>query len=116
MKKVVLNGCFGGYGLSKEAYDFLGIPWDGYGYDFIDDRENPKLIECVETLGEKASGYYAGLYVEEYDDYNYTYTIDEYDGSESLVLHPIIHKKDIETMNAEEIIEHLINLGIEVVD
>ena len=30
--KVVINKCFGGFGLSKEAYKFLNIPWDGYGF------------------------------------------------------------------------------------
>lgn len=26
--KVVINKCYGGYGLSKKAYEFLGIEWD----------------------------------------------------------------------------------------
>ena len=43
MKKVVLNGCYGGFSLSEKAYNFLNIAWDGYGYDFMNDRENPKL-------------------------------------------------------------------------
>jgi hypothetical protein len=30
--KVVINRCHGGFGLSKEAYDFLGFKWDGFGY------------------------------------------------------------------------------------
>ena len=116
MKKVVLNYCFGGYGLSEEAYEFLGLPWDEFGYEYEHDRENPKLVECVETLGEKANGYCAELGVEEYDDYNYTYIIDEYDGSESLVLIPIVHKSKIETMTVDEIVAYLTSLDIRVDD
>ena len=56
MTKVVINCCFGGYSLSKEAYEFLGLEWDEFGFEFEDDRTNPKLVECVETLKEKANG------------------------------------------------------------
>lgn len=116
MKKVVLNYCFGGYGLSKKAYEFLGLPWDGFGYAYEDDRDNPKLVECVETLGREANGYFAELAVEEYDDYNYTCEIGEYDGYESLGLTPIVHKSKIETMTVNEIIEYLTSINIRVVD
>ena len=118
MKKVVLNKCFGGYGLSEKAYEFLGLPWDGYGFDYVDhdDRENPKLVECVETLGGEASGRFADLVVEEFDDYNYVYRIHDYDGYESLVLTPIVHKSKIETMTVNEIIEYLTSIDIQVVD
>ena len=116
MKKVVLNCCFGGYGLSEKAYEFLGLPWDGYGFAYIDNRDNPKLVECVETLGEEANGCYAELVVEEYDDYNYVCEISEYDGSESLMLTPIVHKSKIETMTVNEIIGYLTSLNIRVVD
>lgn len=114
MKKVVLNHCFGVFGLSKEAYAFLGLPWDGFGFEYEDDRENPKLVECVETLGEKANGDYAKLAIEEYDDYNYTYEIGEDDGNEGLVLIPIVHKSKIETMTVDEIVEYLTSLDIRV--
>ena len=66
MTKIVINCCFGGFSLSKEAYDFLGYEWDYYGYlhyhedfedmDIKEFRTHPKLIECVEILGKKASG------------------------------------------------------------
>jgi hypothetical protein len=63
--KVVINRCFGGFELSKQAYKFLGLTWDGYGLEFDDKRTDPSLIECVETLGHKASGYNADLKVVE---------------------------------------------------
>lgn len=116
MKKVVLNGCFGGFSLSEKAYEFLGLAWDGYGFKYRDDRENPKLVECVETLGEEASGRFASLYVEEYDDYNYNYRIGEYDGDESLIEIPKVHKSKLEAMTVDEIINYLESLYICVVD
>lgn len=77
--KVVINKCVGGYGLSKETYKFLNIPWDGYGYAFDEDRSNPALVECVEALGEKDNGDYAALKVVEIPD-DVEWEIAEYDG------------------------------------
>lgn len=81
--KIVLNKDFGGFSLSKEAYKFLGKEWDGYGFDFDKMRTDEKLIECVETLGKKASGFCADLEVIEIPD-NSFYEIDEYDGLETI--------------------------------
>ena len=81
--KVVINTCFGGFGLSKEAYEFLGRRWDGYGFDFKVDRTNPDLIRVVETLGKKADGMCAKLKVVEIPD-GIRYTIEDYDGAEHI--------------------------------
>lgn len=82
--KVVINKCFGGFGLSKEAYKFLNIPWNGYGFAFDEDRSNPALVKCVEELGEAASGLYSSLKVVEIPD-DVKWEIAEYDGLESVV-------------------------------
>lgn len=116
MKKIVLNNCFGGFGLSRKAYEFLGLPWDGFGHARNISREDPRLVECVEILGKEANGTFADLVVDVYDDYNYTYQISEYDGVEDLVLSPIVHKSKIETMTVNEIVEYLKSLSIRVVD
>lgn len=81
--KIVINRCFGGYGLSEAAYAELGIPWDKYGYAFEDDRTNPKLVAAVEKLGAKASGSMAKLAVVEVPD-GVQWEMDEYDGIESV--------------------------------
>lgn len=79
--KIVINKCYGGYGLSKKAYNYLGIAWDNYGYCFSDDRSNPQLVKCVEELGEAASGELSELKVVEIPD-DVEWTIQEYDGIE----------------------------------
>ena len=79
--KVVINKCYGGYGLSKKAYEFLGIEWDGYGYEYKEDRSNPDLVMCVETLKEESFGVYARLKVIEIPD-DVKWHIEEYDGVE----------------------------------
>lgn len=79
--KVVINRCFGGFSLSEKAYEYLGIPWDGYGYEYTEDRANPKLVECVEKLGEDANGDFAELKVVDIPD-DIEWTIEEYDGIE----------------------------------
>lgn len=81
--KIVVNRCFGGFGLSEKAYEFLGLDWDNYGYKYMDYsmRTDSKLVECVETLGEEANGLCAELEVVEIPD-GVDWTIEEYDGKE----------------------------------
>lgn len=81
--KIAINKSYGGFSLSKEAYDWLGIEWDGYGFAYTDtsERINPYLIECIETLGEKANGEYSELKIVEIPD-DVEFTIEEYDGVE----------------------------------
>lgn len=81
--KVVVNRQHGGYQLSKKAYDYLGIPWDEYGFEFSDDRTNPRLVEVVETLGKDASGGFANLEVVEVPD-DVNWEIHNYDGWETI--------------------------------
>jgi hypothetical protein len=82
--KIVINDDWGGFGLSEEAYKYLGLTWDDYGYEFNHDRTNPKLIECVEKLGDKrASGKYACLKVVEIPD-GVDWEINDYDGCETV--------------------------------
>ena len=85
MPKVVINSCFGGFGLSKQAYDELGIPWDGYGYDYNADkkRADPQLVAVVEKLGDDANGNHARLRVVDVPD-GVNWRIEEYDGREKI--------------------------------
>ena len=82
--KIVLNKCFGGFALSEKAYEYLGLKWDGFGYAYsdYDERSDPKLIKCVETLGEEANGLYADLEVVDIPD-NVKFEIEDYDGIET---------------------------------
>ena len=83
--KVVINVCYGGFGLSEKAYKAMGIPWDGYGYQFGDDskRSDERLIKVVEELGEEANGFAAKLKIVELPD-GIGFEIDDYDGMESI--------------------------------
>ena len=83
--KIVVNRCYGGFSLSQKAYEFLGLKWDDFGFKYKDHdlRTDPKLIECVETLGEDANGRWAVLEVVEIPD-NISWEIDEYDGVETI--------------------------------
>lgn len=102
--KVVLNKCYGGYGLSDEAIELYltkkNIPIvsastgniynyyivgddDRFNYYSIKDRHDPILVEVVEELGEKSYGYCAELEIIEIPD-GCQYQIDEYDGMESI--------------------------------
>lgn len=78
--KIVINCEYGGYELSEEAYRELGLKWDGYGYAFNNDRANPKLVDVVEKLGDRA-GHLADLKVVEIPD-GVEWEIKEYDGME----------------------------------
>lgn len=83
--KLVINACYGGFSLSKKAYEFLGLNWDGYGFIYrnFKDRTRPDLVECVEKLGESASGAYSDLKVIEIPRKSLRYLeLDEYYGVE----------------------------------
>lgn len=81
MQQIVINTCYGGYRLSKEAYEFLGLPWDDYGRAYNDDRTNPALVKCVKTLKKRADGLCARLKVVRVPD-DVNWTIETYDGLE----------------------------------
>lgn len=94
--KVVINTCFGGFGLSKEAMDLYcekkGInpgkwneKWKFYEDVYHGDieRNDPVLVEVVETLGKKSSGWAAELRIVEIPD-GIEWFIDEYDGREHI--------------------------------
>lgn len=79
--KVVINQCIGGFSLSPKGIKFLGLSWDEYGFYNNRPRTDPKLVECVETLGEEADGEYAVLKVVEIPD-GIEFTIEESQGVE----------------------------------
>ena len=98
--KVAYNNCFGGFGLSEEAVlnlRELGLNVDRHGsLDDDDDdglgevsRHDPRLVQVIESLGEKASGACSSLAVRELRGDRYI--IEKYDGRESVVEPDDIH-------------------------
>jgi len=106
--KVLINACFGGFGLSDEAFEkFLdrkGIAWekqegkygtidyfhaghvgsnDHYLYDrnLIENRADPDLIAIFEEMGHLANGGYSRLEIVEIPD-DVKWEVKEYDGNE----------------------------------
>lgn len=91
MTKVVINKCFGGFGLSKTACNLLAqrkklAAWTEYEFNDIE-RDDPDLVATVEYLGESSRGKYSHLVVADVPPGRYR--IDEYDGRER-----IIHEND----------------------
>lgn len=85
MPKVVINRCFGGFGLSEDAYRELGLEWDGFGvaYNGEDKRTDQRLVEVVEKLGCEANGQFADLMIVIIPD-DVDWEIEEYDGYEKV--------------------------------
>lgn len=83
--KILINTCFGGFGLSeialKEYRKLKGIQEsDSYNID----RSDPILIQVVETLGRKVcADRFASLAIVEIPD-NVEWEISEYDGMEQV--------------------------------
>lgn len=92
--KIVINSCFGGFGLSDECSEALGgvrheTSYTHY-YTFPDEklktdlRTDPRLVELMETKGsEWCSGEFAELKVVEIPD-DIDYCISDYDGMETV--------------------------------
>lgn len=81
MYKVVYNACYGGFGLSEEAIQYLKDK-HGLNPDEKFERHDKRLVDVVEALGDKASGFCAKLAIAEIE--SRMYRIDEYDGCESV--------------------------------
>jgi hypothetical protein len=94
--KVVINKCYGGFGISRACYDRmlqLGYPavkhpeyiskGDVYVGDDNEVRTHPALIQAVEELKAKANGSCAKLAVVEVPN-DVKWFIDEYDGMETI--------------------------------
>ena len=109
--KIVINDCFGGFGLSDAAFEkFLdrkGIAWEKqhrvdydwheyyhaghlgedehflYSREMTEDRSDPDLVAVVEEMGKLAHGEYSVLKVVEIPD-GVKWHISEYDGFEHI--------------------------------
>ena len=87
--KIVINTCFGGFGLSDEAITMYrerkGIAADTR-LTYADEiaRDDADLIAVVEALGEKANDQYSELKVVEVPAWlkEKGWSIEEYDGRE----------------------------------
>ena len=82
--KIILNKCYGGFGISDEALRMAGIT-DADEWEYDDLRINPEVIKAVETLGEDANDEYSNLVVVEISDAATDWEVDEYDGYETMV-------------------------------
>lgn len=82
--KIVINKCYGGFGLSKEAMDLYlekkGMQGENLHGSEIE-RDDPVLVEVVEELGILASDVYSELDIVDIPD-DVEWEIEEYDGNE----------------------------------
>lgn len=78
---IVVNKQYGGFSLSKAAQEMLGI---NTAYPDIP-RDDPRLVEVVQELGEEADGLSASLEVAFIPDSATDWTINEFDGYEDII-------------------------------
>ena len=85
--KIVINTCYGGFGLSKEAFgrwrEAKNLDADDPMYEFDSDipRNDTDLIKIVEQMGDRSAGDFANLKIIEVPD-DVDWYIEEYDGRE----------------------------------
>ena len=78
--KVVINACYGGFGLSPGAKEYLRkLGTEDNIYEIK--RNHPALVKVVEELGEKANTPCSKLKIVEIPD-EIDWVIEEYDGIE----------------------------------
>lgn len=114
---VAVNGCHGGFGLSKVAaqmyisavtgtaranhavyisqnYD-TGVDMVCLAYDNIE-RHDPKLIKVINNYGKRSNGTYASLVIKQIPSYLVSYySLHEYDGIESVCKNIDTFKRDM---------------------
>ena len=78
--KLVINKCYGGFGLSKDALATLGVK-----YENDVERSDARLIKMVEANAKAVGKSYSKLKVVKIPDSATDYYIDEYDGLESVI-------------------------------
>ena len=102
MREIVINTCYGGFGLSDKATEqyaiFRGLElerrdsrWIHNGYDYYYkgefftlrniERDDPVLIQIVKEMGEEANDWASCLKIVEIPK-DVDWQIDEYDGRE----------------------------------
>ena len=79
--KLVINACYGGFGISEQTLAFLPNDYDYYEAN----RNDEKFVEAVEKFGAYTFGRNAKLEVVEIPDEATDYEIDEYDGYEGII-------------------------------
>lgn len=106
--KVVINQCYGGFGLSDKAFErylgIKGIAFESYVTEYDNrlyykaghlkdeeynlseydiERNDPALVQAVEELGIEANSQYSSLKVVEIPD-DVKWYVSEYDGWETI--------------------------------
>jgi len=82
--KVVINTCYGGFGLSKKGFELYK---QLTGNDRFSSRHDFALVKVVEDLGKDSYKKYAELTVERIPiEFKDCYLINEYDGLETIDL------------------------------
>jgi hypothetical protein len=82
MKKIVINKCYGGFGLSVEALQMYNdLSGKNLTWSKNISRDDPFLITVVESLKERANGKWSKLDIVKIPD-DVDWTIEEYDGGE----------------------------------
>ena len=97
--KIVINRVYGGFDISDEAYSFIAkrkgwqhacndydrsyfiVGNSDYRYACDLSRDDPDLVQCLETLGYAASGHYSELKIVEVPS-DVSWVICEHDGIE----------------------------------
>lgn len=78
--KIVVNKCYGGFGLTDWAKERLGIDWS----DEID-RNDLDLVDLVENYPDNVSDNFSILEVINLPDETTDWEISEYDGLETVI-------------------------------
>ena len=82
LTKIVINSDYGGFDLSDEAYSFIAKrkgwqhAYDDYDHSYFTtgnnnymyacdlNRDDPDLVQCLETLAEAANGHHSELKIQ----------------------------------------------------
>lgn len=116
--ELLYNGCYGGWGISDEAYELYNLKMlekdptfqpfiikNKHLLDLDIERHDPILVQIYHEIGEKMNDKYCKIKVKKipkkYENY---YSIDEYDGLETVRINILEYEFDTLKSTLKEIL------------
>jgi hypothetical protein len=111
MKKIIINGCYGGYSCSEKAIEiYNSLSSNPIEDEYMFPRDCPIAISIVEKLGKESWGECSKLVIAEIPNHA-DWDIQDYDGQEWIETFMVLTKEELAKGLTSEKIQKLSEVG-----